>query len=573
MSLNSFGIGLSGLRSNLAAIETVGHNIANANTEGYSRQRVNLTPRKADVNGSFTTGRGVKVATIERISDSFLEGRVRKETSLLNNLTQNANTMKEVEFVLNELSDEDLSSKLNDFFNATQDFANNVDDNSTRVSLLEQGESLASELRRLHGTLSQVQSSLDSNLGLEVQNANAIISEIANLNANIIQIEAGGFGTTVANDLRDKRDVSLTKLSKIMALEVVEESNGAALVSSAGQVLVAQGVANNLEASQVEINGNIKNRIQFINGISFEIKGGRLESFVESRDVTIEGFKDGFNLLAGQLIFSLNQIHSTGRGTEGLEKTVSEHHVFDPNLALNKTGYSISNNKEIFQIKNGSFDIVIEDTSTQVERRFTINVDLNGIGKETTMNDIVNQLNIVPNIKAEINSQKKLVIETNNSNSRFRFDEDSSNFLATMGIHSFFSGTDAATIKVNEDLKKTPSLLSGALSTKEGDNSNAVKITQLRDQLIFNNGSISLDEYYQTIVGSIAIESSKSIDLVSTHELILDNLKNLRDEVSGVSLDEEAANLLRFQRSYQASAQYIAVINEILETLIFRLGV
>ncbi len=570
--MQSLGIGLSGLRSNMAAIETVGHNIANANTEGYSRQRVELSPRKANDTGGYLIGSGVQVNTIARITDEFLEDRVRREISLLSNLSQSALAMEDVEFVINELSESALSNKMNEFFSALQDFSNNVDDNSTRVALMEQAETLSQEFHRLDSSLKDVQKSLDANLGLDVGKVNLLISEIASINGSIVSIESGGLSSSAANDLRDKRDVALRNLSEIMNIDVKAEANGAVFVTSAGQVLVSQVQSFSLEAVPYERDGEVKNRVQYSNGTAFDVQGGRLEAHIVARDVKIAGIRDSFNEMAGRFIFELNKIQATGHGINGPSVVTSEHHVFDPDISLDAVRYSFTNNTDIFKVKNGSFDIVLENVSDGSSRTYTVNVDLNGVGHETTLTDIINELNAVPNINAVINSQKKIEISSTNSNVRFTFANDSSDFLATMGINNFFTGTGSSNIAVNAEIRKNAGLISGGLTTQDGDNQNAIRMVELRNKGIFNENRLSVDEFYQTIVGNIAVESRRAKDSVVTHELIFANLSNLRDGISDVSLDEEAADLLRYQRSYQASAKFVSVINEILETLIFRLG-
>lgn len=573
MGIKSLGIGLSGLRTNLASIETTGHNIANANTEGYTRQRVDLSSRTPIDKGAFVVGQGVQVQTIARISDEFLEDRIRKESGAFAGLKESSSIMNEVEFNLNELSDQDLSNKFNAFFNAMHDYSNKVNDNSTRIALMEQGVSLASEFNRFDISIVEIQKKIDGKIGGDISNANLLLSKIATTNQEIVQTEKGGFSTSVANDLRDKRDTFLKHLSEIMDIDVREESNGAAYVSSAGQKLVSQSEYFELEANRLEIGGVATSVIQFATGIAFEIKGGRLEALVNSRDVKLNAIRDDFHKLAGQFIFEMNKIHSTGRGLEGLTNVESEFSIFDPDVALDVAKFSFDNNEDIFKTQNGSFDIISENISDGSKKVFTVNIDLNGVGTETTLSDVIRQMNVVPSIQAELNAQKKLQISSTNSNLQFYFANDTSNFLAAMGVNGFFSGVDASSIAVNSNLRNNPQLISGALSAEVGDNSNAVRMAELRSQLIFNSNKLTVDEYYQGLVGSIAIETNRAKELVTTHELINTNLINLKEEISGISTDEEAANLLKFQRSYQASARFVTVINDLLDTLINRLGI
>lgn len=573
MGIKSLGIGLSGLRTNLASIETTGHNISNANTEGYTRQRVDLSTRTPVDKGAFIVGQGVQIQTIARISDQFLEDRIRKESGALAGLKEVSSIMNEVEFNLNELSDQDLSNKFDAFFSAMHDYSNKVDDNSTRIALMEQAVSLASEFNRFDLSIAEIQKKIDGKISGDISTANLLLSKIATANQEIVQTERGGFSSSVANDLRDKRDTFLKELSEIIDIDVREESNGAVYVSTAGQRLVSQSEYFALEVNRLEIKGQPISIVQFATGTAFEIKGGRLEALVVSRDTKLSGIRDDFHNLAGQFIFEINKIHSTGRGLEGLSSVESEFSVFDPSVALDVAKFNISNNEGIFKAQNGTFEIISENISDGSNKVYSINIDLNGVGAETTLNDVIRQINIVPNIKAELNAQNKLQITSTNSNLKFYFANDTSNFLAAIGINGFFSGVDATTIAVNSKLRTQPQLISGALSAEAGDNSNAVRMAELRNQLIFSGKKLSIDEHYQGLVSSIAIETNRARELVVTHELIFTNLTNLKEEISGISIDEEAANLLKYQRSYQASARFVTVINDLLDTLINRLGI
>ena len=447
-----------------------------------------------------------------------------------------------------------------------------VNDNSTRVALMEQAVSLASEFIRLDSSIESIQTKINGKIKSDIDNANLYLDKIATVNQEIVQTETGGFSTSIANDLRDKRDNYLKKLSEVISIDVREESNGAVFVSSAGQKLVSQSESFSLEAKQFEIDGTNKTHVQYTTGTAFEIKGGRLEAYQNARDIRLKNTRDEFDNLAGQFIFEMNKIHSTGRGLEGLTNTESEHSVFDPEVALDVAKFSFAKNEDIFKVQNGSFDVIVENISDGSKKTFTINIDLNGVGTETSMSDLIRQMNVVPNIKTELNAQKKLQVTSTNSNLQFYFANDTSNFLATMGVNGFFTGVDASNIAVNAKLREDPHLVSGALSSLEGDNSNAVRFTDLRNKLSFGTKGLTVDEYYQTLVGSIAIETNRANELVTTHDLIFTNLKNLKEETSGISTDEEAADLLKFQRSYQASARFVSVVSDLLDTLINRLG-
>jgi len=421
--------------------------------------------------------------------------------------------------------------------------------------------------------LQKYKKKIDGKISGDISTANLLLSKIATANQEIVQTERGGFSSSVANDLRDKRDTFLKELSEIIDIDVREESNGAVYVSTAGQRLVSQSEYFALEVNRLEIKGQPISIVQFATGTAFEIKGGRLEALVVSRDTKLSGIRDDFHNLAGQFIFEINKIHSTGRGLEGLSSVESEFSVFDPSVALDVAKFNISNNEGIFKAQNGTFEIISENISDGSNKVYSINIDLNGVGAETTLNDVIRQINIVPNIKAELNAQNKLQITSTNSNLKFYFANDTSNFLAAIGINGFFSGVDATTIAVNSKLRTQPQLISGALSAEAGDNSNAVRMAELRNQLIFSGKKLSIDEHYQGLVSSIAIETNRARELVVTHELIFTNLTNLKEEISGISIDEEAANLLKYQRSYQASARFVTVINDLLDTLINRLGI
>jgi flagellar hook-associated protein 1 FlgK len=262
-------------------------------------------------------------------------------------------------------------------------------------------------------------------------------------------------------------------------------------------------------------------------------------------------------------------VHTQGRGTANYETVSSANAVTDAEAFLHNAGLE-------FEVRNGSFDIY-EVSADGTESRHNIKLDLDGMGgDDTTLNGLANAINtefeVTPGsgdyrIEAVVVGGR-LEIHSRVPGMKFAFGEDSSGVLAALGINTFFSGKDAFSIDINPVVESNPGFVAAARSSAPGDNSNAQVLAGLRYEPLMRGGTSTLESYYEELIGALAAESATLQDQYTNQQILRDQAMNERDAISGVSIDEETINLVTYQRMFQATARYIAIVNDLLNTLI-----
>jgi flagellar hook-associated protein 1 FlgK len=202
-----------------------------------------------------------------------------------------------------------------------------------------------------------------------------------------------------------------------------------------------------------------------------------------------------------------------------------------------------------------------------------VDIDLDGIGPDTTLDDLAaTLLDPIDGITASVTADGRLIIESESTDATFTFSEDSSNVLAALGINTFFSGRSALDISVNDLLEGSPQLVAAATQNVEGDGSNAGRVASLATATSATLGQMSLLDHYGTVVGAVAVAAQASVNAVAAADIIVDSLRAQRESISGVNLDEEAIQLMKFERAFQGAARYVSVVDELINELIGLVG-
>ena len=543
-----------GLLSQQLAIEVTGQNIANVQTEGYSRQEVQFeatTPR------SFSLGQlgtGVRVAGIERSHDEFLFSQILGEGDTLGRFQVRKDVFEQLEILLSENNGQSLNQTLSSFFAGVQDLSSNPTGLPERSSLLAEAENLASVFNNLGESLFKIQQNLDTTISVEVPKINSLTEDIAALNKSIHANEPTTFN---ANDLRDKRDQKVKELSGLIDLNFVDELDGQISITlNDGTPLVLQSTAFTLDTS---INGNNKSFLDIVvldaagnsTNITSSITGGTLKGYLDMRDTEVEGLRDKLDRLAAGFVQEFNNIHQQGFGIDG------------------STG-------------NNFFSALTTTVLT--------NTNNTGSATLTATNGDPSKISID---KYEItitgsNSFSLTNLTTGASSGTFTFTSGSTFNLAN-GFAVTISGTPAVgdkfKLSVSESAARNFSVSSGVLSNSDKisaglnsstDGANALELVALQSKLVFDSitldssglGTFTFDEFYSSIVSTVGIESFSSQATYSQQEAILLQLNTRRESISGVSIDEELINMIKFQQAYNAAARLIGVVDELLDTVI-----
>ncbi len=309
-------IAFRALQAQQQAIDVANHNIANANTPGYSRQVAHFaaTPPAALINvsgGIGQTGTGVVVTDIERSRSVFTDYQIRGETQSLGQWEKMSESMKQVEVVFNEPSDSGLNDLMSRFWQSWQELTNNPQDAGARRALVEQSDSLAMAFNRNYSQLTAIQQDVDRQIALETSQINEMAQRISTLNVKIGQAELLG---QRANDLRDQRDLVMNDLSKMVKVTYYEASGGSVNVFLGSRSLVVMdrvdALANGLNPS------GFATVIWASDGSDASITNGELYGLSHARDVEIPTFLNDLQSLASGFIASVNALHRVGFGLD-----------------------------------------------------------------------------------------------------------------------------------------------------------------------------------------------------------------------------------------------------------------
>ncbi len=561
MSLNgALQIGRSAIVASQTAMQVAGNNMANAATPGYHRRTVQLASARDEiVLQRVFVGTGVELQSIRREIDTALQARFRDATSNEHSALIDQRFLTALETLQNELTDSDLSSLLSDFFNSFSELANNPADHAVRSLVVEQGQSLARRIATLGDDYTRTTNEIDRSLGTSVVAANNLLDRIALLNIQITETEQG---ISQANGLRDQRDLLIDELAGYVEVNAVEQTNGVTDILVGSVPIVLSGVSRGLELRTETINGALEVSIRVAaDGTTLQVDSGRIGGLLRQREDTIEPAVDDLNTFAAQLIFQVNRVHSQGQGRSGFDSVAGTYIVDDTTANLNSAAAGLD-----FTIDNGSFFIHVTHKETGIRTSHQINVD----GNADSLDDLINEINVVvgvPNVTAATGAGNVLTL-TASGGYEISFSDDTSGALAALGINTFFTGATASTMDVNQTLKADPNLVAVAAGHVPGSNDTALALADLQNVQVADLNGQSLREFWVNSVASLAVRTGAANGAVESSRLVRQSLAAQIQAVSGVSLDEESINLLLFQRQFQAAARFIAVIDEMLQTLL-----
>jgi flagellar hook-associated protein 1 FlgK len=299
------------LRTQQRALEVTSHNIANVNTDGYTRQRAVLSPTAPLVITDGIFGTGVSLVDVQRMRDAYADAAYRRDTAMEGRYQTRHDLLSRVETVLGEPGEAGLGAVLDRFFSAWSDLSSDPTGSPQRSAVLDAGQELADEFRRLSAALAIVRADAETQLGDSVDRANALAAEIATLNADIVAAESGG---RTASDLRDARGRALDELASLAPIEVIEQANGSARVVLDGFGLVDGTNAARLEATV--IGGETVVRSQG-GALRLPLSSGSLAGLLEVLNGDISTARGALDLLAADLVAEVNALHRTGTNPAG----------------------------------------------------------------------------------------------------------------------------------------------------------------------------------------------------------------------------------------------------------------
>jgi len=558
MSSNIFSIlntAKLGLLTQQLALEVTGNNIANVETEGYSRQDVILesnTPRSIS---QGQLGTGVRVSGIERVFDQFLFQQILSEGDITGNVNVRKDVFEQLEILFNENQGRSLNSELSGLFAAFQDLSSNPTGLPERAEVVGRAQSLAAVFNNLGDGLFKIQRNIDAIVSDEVSNINSLASEIAKLNQAIFANSPGQFS---ANDLKDQRDRLIKELSEKIDISLIKESDGQlSLTLANGTPLVLKDLSFQLSTG---LNGNNKSFLDvFIsNGagattnVTSAIQGGELKGYLDMRDLEVPAVKEKLDRLAAGFVQEFNRVHQQGFGIDG-STGVNFFTPLAPTVFTNT-------------LNTGSAQVSVVNASPTTVSVDEFEITMTGANAFT-----------LTNLTTGANAGTFTFTGGTTFNLAGGFAVNITGTPAVGDRFKFSVSENAATfVKVSSEVKANSQKIAAGNST--GDGGNAGDLAALQSDLTFSSvtlqsgsGAFTFDEFYNALVSAIGIESASAQAGVRQQEGVLLQLNNRRESISGVSIDEELINLIQFQQAFNASARMISLVEELFDTIINRI--
>ncbi len=543
-------------------LQVVGQNIANANTPGYIREEVNFVTAPTYQFGSLTLGLGVRVAGIVQKIDDFLQGRSRDAVSDRAAAETQEQAFAELEGIIGELNDTDLSSSLSNFFNSIHDVLNDPTSDAARNLATLRGRTLVQDINNLSSRVRTVRGNYNDQVVDSVEEINRLLEKVGTLNVQIAQVEGSGAGGNDAVGLRDQRGQALTELAELIDVQVTEETGGSVNVISQGEFLVAGGIVRELAVGYESTPDLSAAYLQVADTSSqINVVGGKVAGLIAGRDEVLGSFLDSLDSFAGALAFEFNKLFSSGQGLNGYQDVTSVNAVTDTDAALDAAGLA-------FTPVNGSFEIQVYSPNTGQTRRTRVQIDLDGLGTDTTLSSLAATLDAIDGVSATITSAGRLQLTSESSDQQLAFADDTSGALAALGVNTFFTGSTALDLGVNSVIVGDPRKFAASKNGIGEDTQNAVDLAGFGNRQLSSQSNASILNLYERMVGEASQGAAVAKSVADGHRTFEQSIQGQLAANSGVSIDEETIKLLAYQRTYQASAKYISVIDELLQTLV-----
>ncbi len=629
-TFNGIEVGKKGLMANNAGLQITGHNLSNVETEGYSRQKVNLTtfipiydPSANRVETPGQYGTGVVVEDIQRVRDQAIDDRINYEKGGLGFWEMKQQYLHLIEMIHNEPNKPNLRTVLDEYWESWQKVAADPTERASREELIQRTKVLAETFKHNYESLTDLRKNANNLVDQRINEINHMASEIASLNVQIVKSESMGDNP---NDLYDKRDLLIEKLSKYVDIRVERNNKHETIVYIGAENLVQGELANKINAVGNPDNEGYTDAL-WEDGRKVKLGLGELAGLVSARDDDLKSSIQNLDSLAINLTDATNEIHRDGFGL---------------NLTTNNNFFK---ELPITPYANGNYDFTndgVVDGTALFKISGTEKIDENTlIGSGGTLNfgpaapagpnivinynasdkikDIIARINqsdagVVAylNHKSELSFKSKFPSDQNYPDFVIRHVEDSGNLLVGITGMLGASGPQGAFdyknvgdivkfsvpsfnisftpekhpsgwLNIDDKIVANPDTIAasaGMDTTGSGkpdkmngisDNRNALAIADLRQKDLMFESQSTMGDFIKTMVGDIGTRSESAKINMDKNSAVVDSLVNLRQEISGVNIDEEMTKMLMFQHGYNASARLVSTVDRMIETII-RMG-
>ncbi|GEL07633.1 flagellar hook-associated protein FlgK [Salisediminibacterium halotolerans] len=538
-----------GLSTQQAGLHTTGHNISNANTEGYSRQRTNMTASDGFPNAAFNRpgipgqmGTGVQANDVQRVREAFLDVQYRAENNDHGYWDAKHEALYKMEDVMNEPTDDGLTNTMDEFWNALQDLSSDPEDSGARSVVRQRGEALAETFNYKSDSLEQIQSDYGNELSVNEDDINSILYRLDAVNTQIAEVEPHG---DLPNDLYDQRDLLVDELSGHINISVERNESGGNAKDSAEGAYTIHMVDNDGEETGIEL-----------------IDGENLDYNQIALEYADDGAVDAQNPPVTGVSFTNEALVNTDYDTDELTNADGESREAMAIEDFFQSSGSLAAKIEAYGYAEGGAE----------------NPDLANV--QGDFPEMMAKLDeMITTFAAEFNE----VHESGWSLAEIA-DGEKANGGDGIPFFTFADGANAAqNVRVSDAVRDSTDNIAASAAADDGeaaeeafagDGSNALALANVKDaELDFDGDTTDVQSYYQGVIGEMAVKTNEAERMKDNTGSLLESVKQNRDSVSSVSLDEEMTDMIQFQHAYNAAARSITAVDEMLDRIINQMGI
>ncbi len=617
---NALNIGYTGLNAAQIGINTTSHNISNAETEGYTRQRVITSAATPLHSAPGNVGNGTQIMDIQRIFDNFVFDRYTSISADKEYSDYETKILEELSTYFPEIDGVGIKADLAAYYDAWQTFSDNPDNDAIKVNLASQTETLAQHIVQTQDQVQNLQNQVNEELAVNINQVNDLAKELADLNISIEVAEADGIGYT-ANDLRDKRNVIERTLSRLIGSDVIQGQITADMQINSNSNTRTGSYTLNVNGFNI-VDGNSYHPLHISKEkspsgfyeVSYErqdgvlipmeenITGGKVGAILAMRggaldttsgmptDGVLQNVVTQFDAFAKGFIEATNNLYAASATTKMNSNIVD----LNPTSSLESSSLNIN---------TGSFNIMVYDLDgnevatreinidaatsmsgpslNSIEEQIDAEVDDNGDGNANNDIDDYVQFNFAPSATGELRLDLSMDALFESQGYTFAIvdnlptDDYSSgtNFAGALGLGRFLDGDDASNIDLNFELRDNPTKISAGYAGTAGDN--RVALNMVQQQFESYDFYVGDQTYDATMYGMFDITATyvgtETNSAITRNETVSTQFNATQMEyysVSRVSIDEEMTNLIKYQTSYGAAAKVITTIDQMMQTLL-----
>jgi flagellar hook-associated protein 1 len=551
-TFGSFNLARRALLAHQLALDTIGHNLANAATPGYSRQRAELV--------ATDHRNGVAVEDVRRLRDRFLDFAALTELGALGKYQAQDALLQRLQAVFTDSPGTGLSSMLDQFFEALQDLSVDPTDQAVRLVVQDRAQRLVATFQGLDARISQISRDVEIEIQDRVTTANALLGEIAELHRQIIAARNG----PTPNDLLDRRDRLVAELGQIVGVTPLDRDDGTVQLAMTGTgILLVDGTTTAPLRATLDGGTDTVELTAGAAALPVVPRSGALAALLEARNSPtgpLGQARADLDALAGTIIQEVNLLHASGTGLTGHATLTSVNAVGAPGAPLGAAGLP-------GPIVDGAFRVIVHDAAGAVVSDIAVAVDP-GV---TSLEDIRALLDADATLTATI-ADGTLTLAAAPGHT-FTFADDTSGTLAALGVNTFFTGSDARSIALHTVIAGDANQIAAARAdggglVHPGDGANALALARLRTALTMNDGTATFVDAFGGAVARAGAQARDAAEAAGRQRAAVQLVEGLQQQVAGVSIDEELINLTQSQTAYAAAARYVTVLNEVVATLL-----